>query len=68
MDSTLKALAGLLLAVQVSWTSRMRKDGIAVGDFKKTVNILGDFGTGRTFVILAMAFLCDVLTVIWKSF
>jgi hypothetical protein len=29
---------------------------------------LGYFETGRTCVILAMAFLCDVLTVIWKSF
>jgi hypothetical protein len=49
VDSTLKALAGLLLlAVQVSWTSRMRKDGIAAGDFKKTVNIWGISGTGRT--------------------
>jgi hypothetical protein len=69
VDSTLKALAGLLLlAAQVSWTSRMRKDGIAAGDFKKTVKHLGDFGSGRNCVILAMAFLCDVLTVIWKSF
>jgi hypothetical protein len=34
----------------------MRKDGIAAGDFKKTVKHLGDFETGRTYVILAMAF------------
>ena len=58
MASISKALVGLLPAVQDLWTSKMRKDGIEVGDFE----IDGEIFSGRRGKSLERRYgLCGIL-------